>query len=98
MESNNRQEPGKAFLYDRLLARKRAMQEGFQANALNSLIGDERTDLLAATTKLSSLLQPLLAIPESRELSEPLSYAQARVLDAATLSLYNGAPQKIGQP
>jgi hypothetical protein len=56
MESNNRQEPGKAFLYDRLLARKRAMLEGSQANALNSLIGGERTDLLAATTKLSSLL------------------------------------------
>jgi hypothetical protein len=85
---------GKVFLYDRLLARKRAMQEGSQANALNSLIGDERTDLLAATTKLSSLLQPLLAIPESRELSEPLSYAQARALDAAILSLYNGAPKR----
>lgn len=85
---------GKAFLYDRLLASKRALQEGSQANALNSLIEDERTDLLAATTMLSSLLHPLLATPESCEFNESLSYAQARALDAGILSLYNGAPKR----
>jgi hypothetical protein len=85
---------GKAFIYNHLLARRRTLQQGSQAAALNSLIQEEKADLLDATAKLIVLLEPLLPIPEEHGPDAPLSYSQARALDTAILSLYNGASPK----
>lgn len=83
---------GKAFLCDRLIARRNAFQNSPSANALTPLIEDERADVLAATTRLSDLLEPLLEPGQSRVSHVPLNYSEALQLDAAVLSLVNAAP------
>jgi hypothetical protein len=85
---------GKAFFYDRLLTRQRALGESSSARSLNPLIQEERVDLLAAAARLSDLLDPFPEMRGRRILREPLSYAQARSLDAAILSLFTAAPKQ----
>jgi hypothetical protein len=85
---------GKAFFYDRLLTRQRALGESSSASSLNPLIHEERIDLLAATARLSDLLDPFPEMRGRRILREPLSYAQARSLDEAILSLFTAAPKQ----
>jgi hypothetical protein len=85
---------GKAFVYDRLLSRQRALAGSSAANALSPIVRDERADLLAAMARLSDLLEPFPDMRGRRALQEPLSYAQARSLDAAILSLFNAAPRR----
>jgi hypothetical protein len=85
---------GKAFVYDRLLSRQRALAGSSAANALSPIARDERADLLAAMARLSDLLEPFPDMRGRRALQEPLSYAQARSLDAAILSLFNAAPRR----
>jgi hypothetical protein len=85
---------GKAFFYDRLLVRQRALGESSSASALNPLVLEERADLVAATARLSDLLDPFPEMRGRRIQREPLSYAQARSLDAAILSLFTAAPQQ----
>jgi hypothetical protein len=85
---------GKAFLCDRLLARRDAFQNSPSAHALTPLIEAERADVLAATTRLSDLLEPLLEPGQSRVSHVPLNYSEARQLDAAVLSLVNAAPEQ----
>jgi hypothetical protein len=84
----------KAYLHDSLLARRNVFQESPAAHALSPLIEEERGDLLAATIRLSDLLEPLIETLENHGIRVPLSYSQARTLDAAVLSLVNAAPKK----
>jgi hypothetical protein len=85
---------GKAFLCDQLIARRNAFQDSPSAHALTPLIEEERADILAATARLSDLLEPLLEPEPSRVSHAPLNYAEARQLDAAVLSLVNAAPEQ----
>jgi hypothetical protein len=85
---------GKAFLCDQLIARRNAFQNSPSARALTSLIEEERADILAATARLSDLLEPLLEPGQSRVSHIPLNYSEARQLDAAVLSLVNAAPEQ----
>jgi hypothetical protein len=85
---------GKAYLHDRLVARRKAFQDSPSAHALNLLVEEERAELLAATLRLSDLLEPLIETREDRIFHLPLSYSQARVLDAAVLSLVSAAPKQ----
>ncbi|MGF7181583.1 hypothetical protein [Tunturiibacter psychrotolerans] len=85
---------GKAFLCDQLIARRTAFQNSPSAHALTPLIEEERVDILAATARLSDLLEPLLEPDQSRVSNVPLNYSEARQLDAAVLSLVNAAPKQ----
>jgi hypothetical protein len=85
---------GKAFLCDQLIARRNAFQSSSSAHALTPLIEEERADILAATARLSDLLEPLLEAGQSRVSHVPLNYSEARQLDAAVLSLVNAAPEQ----
>jgi hypothetical protein len=85
---------GKAFLCDQLIARRNAFQSSPSAHALTPLIEEERADILAATARLSDLLEPLLEPGQSRVSHVPLNYSEARQLDAAVLSLVNAAPEQ----
>jgi hypothetical protein len=85
---------GKAYLHDLLVGRRHTLQGSPSAPGLNTLINEEQGDLLAATARLSDLLEPLIETKVSHGLHEPLSYAQARKLDAAVLSLVNAAPRQ----
>jgi hypothetical protein len=85
---------GKAYIYDRLLARRNALQESTSAHALDPLIEEERRELLTATLRLSNLLEPLIETSGNHSLHAPLSYSQARTLDGAVLSLVNAAPRQ----
>jgi hypothetical protein len=84
---------GKAYFHDRLIERRNASQDTPAAHALTPLLEEERGDLLAATARLSDLLEPLVDTKKN-VLHSPLSYAQARTLDAAVLSLVNAAPKQ----
>lgn len=84
---------GKAYLHDKLVARYNASQGSPAAHALMPLIDEERGDLLAATVRLSELLEPLIDTRKNL-LHQPLNYLQARRLDAAVLSLVNAAPKQ----
>jgi hypothetical protein len=85
---------GKTFLCDQLIARRNALQDSPSAHALTPLIEEERADILAATARLSDLLEPLLESGQSRVSHVPLNYSEARQLDAAVLSLVNAAPKQ----
>jgi hypothetical protein len=85
---------GKAYLYDRLLARQRVLEGSSAASEMPPLIRNERADLLAVMAKLSGMLDPFPGMHGRRNQNEPLSYAQARSLDAAILSLFNAAPRQ----
>jgi hypothetical protein len=85
---------GKTFLCDHLIARRNAFQNSPSAHALTPLIEEERADILAATARLSDLLEPLLEPEQSRVSQVPLNYSEARQLDAAVLSLVNAAPKQ----
>jgi hypothetical protein len=85
---------GKTFLCDQLIARRNVFQNSPSAHALTPLIEEERADILAATVRLSDLLQPLLEPELSRISHVPLNYPEARLLDAAVLSLVNAAPKQ----
>jgi hypothetical protein len=85
---------GKTFLCDQLIARRNAFQNSPSAHALTPLIEEERAGILAATARLSDLLEPLLEPDQSRVSHVPLNYPEARQLDAAVLSLVNAAPKQ----
>jgi hypothetical protein len=85
---------GKAYLHDCLIARRNVFQESPAAHALAPLIEEERSDLLAATIRLSDLLEPLVETRGNHGIRAPLSYSQARTLDAGVLSLVNAAPKQ----
>lgn len=85
---------GKAFFCDRLMARRLDLEASSSAHALDPLIQSERADLLAATARLSDMVNPLITVPTKHKSQTPLSYAQARELDVAILALFDAAPKQ----
>jgi hypothetical protein len=77
---------GRAYLLDKLEARRRALSDCSCAQSMDALIEDQRTKLRAAEQSLTTSLEPLIGTPH-RIQPPKISVAQAEGLDGAITKL-----------